>query len=269
MKADLPLSGRRVLVTRPAAQAGGLAEGFRSVGAEVVLVPAFKVDPVDPTRLEAALRAGPSRYDAVVFTSRNAVRYFFQAAARVNVTPEDFDAVEVAAVGPPTAEALEDRGLDVDVVGEPHTAEGLVAALRGANEEMAGWRVLYPKAADARDVIEVELSALGASVDAITTYAAKPETLDDPEAVARTLDPPPDVVTFASPSAAIHLESTLTPPVFARVGAGLKTTSVTACIGPVSAEAARKLGYRVDIVASAHTGDGLIDAVIDYYTKEQ
>jgi uroporphyrinogen III methyltransferase/synthase len=269
MNTDLPLSGRRVLVTRPAAQAGGLAGALRAAGARVVLVPAFAVRAVDPSGLEDALRAGRAAYDAVVFTSRNAVRYFFEAAGKADLDAEGLDALEIAAVGPSTADALEERGVDVDVVGDPHTADGLVAALRGAHDRMEGWRVLYPKAAGARDVIEVELGALGARVDAIVTYGAFPETLDDPESVAGELDPPPDVITFASPSAVIHLESTLTPPVFARVGAGLKSASTTACIGPVTADAARRRGYRVDVVADTHTADGLVGAVVEYYTKEQ
>jgi uroporphyrinogen-III synthase len=77
------------------------------------------------------------------------------------------------------------------------------------------------------------------------------------------------VVTFASPSAALHLEATLTPTVFARVAPGLKTESMTACIGPVTADAVRGLGYRVGVVAPSHTADGLVEAVIDFYRKER
>jgi len=156
------------------------------------------------------------------------------------------------------------------VVGEPHTAEGLVAALVRAHpgEAMVGRRVLYPMAADARDVIDRELSARGARVDCAVIYGAVPETLDDPEAAARSLAPAPDVVTFASPTAVEHLEATLTRALFARVEDGLKHRSIAACIGPVTEDAARRHGYRVDIIADIHTADGLVDAVVRHFSKE-
>jgi uroporphyrinogen-III synthase len=76
------------------------------------------------------------------------------------------------------------------------------------------------------------------------------------------------VVTFASPTAVIHLPDALTRAVFERIEAGLKTRSVAACIGPVTEEAARRHGYRVAIIANTHTAAGLVAAVVRHFAKE-
>ena len=267
MTAESPLRGRRVLVTRPARQSGGLRAAFERAGAHAIAIPAFRLEAVAGSTLETRLGSGQALdADTIVFTSPSAVGFFFDLAGQRGV--DVLAGLEVAAVGPSTATALARYGARAGLIAEPHTAEGLVATLRSAGAELAGRRVLYPKAADARDVLEDELSASGAHVDAVTIYGAVPETLDDPVAAGEGLTEPPDVVTFASPTAAIHLEATLTPPVFAKIADGLRTRSVTACIGPVTAEAVARLGYQVEVVADTHTADGLVDAVIDYYTKE-
>jgi uroporphyrinogen-III synthase len=123
-------------------------------------------------------------------------------------------------------------------------------------------------AADARDVIERKLAAHGAIVDAVIAYGAVPEVLDDPESAGRSLVPPPDVVTFASPTAVVHLAQTLTRAVYDQVEDGLKTRSLAACIGPVTEDAARRHGYRVEIVADTYTAAGLVDAVVRHFAKE-
>jgi uroporphyrinogen-III synthase len=259
---------RRVLVTRPEPQAETLTQAFRDAGASVIRIPAFRIEAIRNEALECSLAAaGGLPYDTVVFTSHNAVEYFLEILAAAGGRLDDLGGVEVGTVGSETAGALERRGVRVDVVAEPHTAEGLVDALRHKHGgEMSARRVLYPKAADARTVVTRGLEEMGARVDAATIYGAVPEALDASRG--HELDPAPDVVTFASPSAAVHLEATLARSLAPGVCEGLKTRSVTACIGPVTEAQARGLGYRVEIVASRHTAAGLVDAVVDYFHKE-
>jgi uroporphyrinogen III methyltransferase/synthase len=265
MQPDRSLSGRRIVVTRPTLQAEGLSEAFRAVGADVVRIPAFRVEAMGDELERCLANAGTIDYDTVVFTSQNAVKYFLDIADRAGVS--GIENAEVVAVGPATAHALGRHGIRADVIADPHTAEGLVSTLLRAHP-VDGKRVLYPRAADARDFIERELTAASAHVDSIVTYGAVAETLEDPEAAARTLAPAPDMVTFASPTAAIHLEHALTPAIFARVESYLKQEAATACIGPVTEDAATALGYRVEVVAGTHTVDGLVEAVAQYFAKE-
>jgi uroporphyrinogen-III synthase len=265
MSIERPLGDRRVLVTRPRAQSESLARAFSEAGAEVIRIPAFRVEAIPSPLIEELVAAGgPLPYDTVVFTSRNAVECLFGSVGRAGLVSP----AEIAAVGTQTAAALERFGVGVDVVADPHTAEGLVEALRRRHGGvMTGRRVLYPKAADARAVIPRGLEAMGARVDSVTIYGALPEPLD--EAAIPRLDPAPDVVTFASPSAAVHLDAALSRAVAPALHEGLRRESATACIGPVTEAAARRLGYRVEIVASPHTAAGLVDAVIDYFHKER
>lgn len=265
--AEHPLAGRRIVVTRPRRQSRALCEALESGGAEVISLPTFRIQAVRDSALERRLRRrGVVEADTVVFTSRNAVDCFFELAARAGARLPG--TVEIAAVGPATAQALERHGVRADVTGAPHTAEGLLETMKRARGDFSGRRILYPKAADARETLERGLEALGALVEAETVYGAVAAPVEDPGAAEAALADAPDVITFASPSAAVHLEAALTPAVFGRVAEGLKTRSISACIGPVTARAVGELGYRVEVVAGTSTAGGLVDAIIDYFHKE-
>lgn len=262
---NVPLSGVRIVVTRPQNQAGALCDAFAAAGAVVVHLPAFRIGLVDNSPLPALLASG-RRHDTVVFTSPSAVECFFEVTAGSGTIA----GAEVAAVGPSTARALEARGVNVDVVAARHTAEGLLESLLAAHpgDAMHGRRVLYPRARDARDVLEHGLADAGAVVDAVVTYGTIAGELT-PEQVADALAATPDVITFASPSAALHLEDILGAPALADAARRLRHDTVAACIGPVTADAVRNLGYRVEIVPDVHTAAGLLDAVVSYFQKER
>ena len=139
----------------------------------------------------------------------------------------------VAAVGPGTAEALRERGIEPRLVARESTQEGLVRELRPLLEP--GDRVLFAGAEGARDVIARELGA-----DVVVLYRTEEETVERfPEA---------DLVVLASASAARA---------FARLGIDLPCVS----IGPVTTAEARGLGLRVVAEAASHDADGLAEAV--------
>src|SRR3989442_1728910 len=100
---ERPLFGRRVVVTRPRAQAGELARLLEDVGAEVILFPTIAIAPPrDPEALERAV-ARAAQYDWVVFTSPNGVRVFFETFARQERDVRELARVRLAAIGPRTA----------------------------------------------------------------------------------------------------------------------------------------------------------------------
>jgi len=113
-----PLGGRRLVVTRPRRQGGLLAAKLEALGAEVLLAPTIRIEPPEnPAPLDDAIHASKSgKYDWIVFTSVNAVEAFFGRAAEA---PN----AHYAAIGPATAEALETRGLNADIVPGRHVAE--------------------------------------------------------------------------------------------------------------------------------------------------
>jgi uroporphyrinogen-III synthase len=113
--------------------------------------------------------------------------------------------------------------------------------------------VLLARAEVARDVLPDGLAASGWEVDVVDTYRTVPATPDEAqlEALAEA-----DAITFTSGSTVEHLVAAF----------GLeRVPPVVACIGPVTAATARRLGLTVDVEAAAHTIDGLVDALVDHW----
>jgi uroporphyrinogen III methyltransferase / synthase len=262
-----PLYGRRVVVTRARAQASGLAKTLRNLGAEVVELPAIRIE---PTIESDAVRSAVEKigdYALIVLTSPNGVRLLFEAMrnagldARALGRPEKQRVGElesgavaatgttVAAIGPGTARALAKCGISADIVPERFVAESLVESL--AEVEVSGKRVLVARAADARDVIPEHLESRGAEVDIVALY----ETVrEEPNAEAIEAAQAADYVTFTSSSTVRNLTEAL--------GERFPTTARIVSIGPVTSEAAVDAGLEVDVEAERHDIDGLIAAVL-------
>jgi uroporphyrinogen III methyltransferase/synthase len=244
-------------VTRPAAQAEGLLAGLRRLGAEPVHRPTIRIsDPADPAPFLRAVRQ-LSTYDWVVFTSANGVARFWQQLEAASGSGRLPDEVQVAAIGPATAAALERRGVRPDVVPEEYVAEAVADAMTGL-EEIGGCRVLLPRAAGARQVLPERLRAAGAAVDEVTAYESRP----DFDGIAGLQDglrrDAIDMVTFTAASTVRHFVEA--------AGADLGRARV-AVIGPITADAARAAGVRVDAVAREYTEEGLLQAIVEYYAN--
>jgi len=267
-----PLHGRRVVVTRARAQASGLAAALRGLGAEVVELPAIRIEPrIDSEDVRAAVeRIGDSEYVLICVTSPNGAHLLFEALAMAGLdaralagTPEKKQVEEagrqtggqarsetvVAAIGPGTARALAERGIVADVVPERFVAEALVEALRGT--EVAGRRVLVARAAEARDVLPDALRERGADVDVVALYETVREQ-PEPEAIEAAQGA--DYVTFTSSSTVDNLIEALGD----RFPRGARIVS----IGPVTSGAARAAGLEVHVEAERHDVDGLLEALL-------
>jgi uroporphyrinogen III methyltransferase / synthase len=244
-----PLHGRRVVVTRARAQASTLAATLRDLGAEVVELPAIRIEPrLSGTEVRDAV-AGIGDYSLVCLTSPNGVRLLFEALAEVGLDARALAGAAVAAIGPGTARALAEHGIAADVVPERFVAEALVEALAGI--EVEGRRVLVARAAEARDVLPDALRERGAEVDVVALYETVREE-PDPDAVEAARGA--DYVSFTSSSTVANLTEALGD----RFPAGARVVS----IGPVTSEAARAAGLRVDVEAERHDVDGLIAALL-------
>ena len=248
----LPLFGRRVLVARALGQGGELALELRRRAAQPVAVPLLELVPAaDPAALEAVL-ARASSYDWIVYTSANAVRFATPAGGAAART-------RVACIGEATARAARAAGLRVDLVpaGES-TPERLGEAL-AATGELAGRRVLFPRAERARETLIRALEARGARVDAVEAYRTRvPEGAGArlSAELARGLD----AVALTSPSTVAHLFALLS----REEQEALCARAVFACIGPTTADAlATALGGRAARVCTAplQTSSALVDAL--------
>jgi uroporphyrinogen III methyltransferase / synthase len=257
-----PLFGKRVLVTRAREQAGAAAALLRECGAEPIVVPTIEIHPPsDPTPLTSALvalRAG--EYDWVAFTSANGVDRTWDALAAVGGDSRAFGAARLAAIGPATARALEQRGLRADVVATEYRGEGLADAMLSTRRSERA-RVLLARAARARDVLPDSLREAGWEVDVVAAYETRPTSDEVVERLTRELaEGRIDIVTFTSSSTVDNLCDRLGPAA-ARLLAGPRI----ATIGPVTTATALGRGLRVDVTARQYTVPGLVNALVESY----
>jgi uroporphyrinogen III methyltransferase/synthase len=244
-----PLQGRRVVVTRARAQASGLAAALRDLGADVVELPAIRIEPLLGSDEVGAAVAAIGEYALICLTSPNGVRLLFEAFDSAGLDSRALSGATVAAIGPGTARALAKRGIAADVVPERFVAEGLIEALDPV--EVEGKRVLVARAADARDVLPEWLSSRGAEVDVVALY----ETVrEDPDPAALEAAEQADYVTFTSSSTVRNLREAL--------GERFPAAARVVSIGPVTSEAARAAGLSVDVEAERHDIEGLVAALL-------
>jgi uroporphyrinogen III methyltransferase/synthase len=196
-----PLTGLRVLVTRPKVQALPFVRRLELLGAVPVLLPAVEVrEPADWGPADAAIeRLRTGGYDWVAFTSANGVTAFFDRLTRLGWDARVLGRVQLAAIGPATAAALVDRRLIPDLVpADDLRSEGLADLLA---ERCRGGRVLLAQAAQGRELLRERLQAV-AEVDVAPVYEQASAVYGTGEAFDRLRRGEIDVVTLTSPNVA-------------------------------------------------------------------
>ena len=245
-----PLHGRRVVVTRARAQASGLARTLAALGAEVVELPAIRIEPrLDSPEVRDAV-ASLHAYALVCLTSPNGVRLLFDAMAEQGRDARAFANASVAAIGPGTAAALRERGVIADLVPKRSVAESLVESLEAV--DVAGRPVLIARAAEARDLLPDALRERGGEVDVVPLYETVREQ-PDAEAIERARGA--DYLTFTSSSTVRNFLET--------VGDHLPAGARVVSIGPVTSATAREAGLAVDVEADRHDPEGLVEALLE------
>lgn len=255
-----PLFGRRVVVTRPRPQVARFAALLEAYGAEVVALPTIRLEPPDDfAPLDAAV-GGLDRFHWVIFTSANGVAAFRERLAAAGLDARALAAARLAAIGPETAEALARAGLRADLVPPEYRAEGLVDSLRDHVE--AGSEVLLVRAAEARDVLPRELSALGARVTVVPAYRTVPMKEGADHVVGLLEARRVDVVTFTSSSTVRGFMALLAPEEVRRLLGGV----VLAAIGPITAATIAEYGLEARISPREYTIPALAAAIAAHFT---
>lgn len=249
----MTLRGLRILVTRDDGQAAEFAALIRRRGGVPVLFPTVSIVPPEDMGplVDAAGRL--DRFDWVLFGSANAARFFLDVveSSRGSLLPEG---IRVASVGPGTSREITRRGFPVHLTAATHSAEGLVDALAG--EGIAAKRFLVPRALAGRETLAAELSRRGGLAETVVAYRnVLPERGGN--AAAAILSDPPDVCTFASPSAFRNFFTLLGE----EGAASVLSRSRIAAIGEVTARAVEERNFRVDIVPKRYTLTGMLEAI--------
>jgi len=256
-----PLAGRTILITRARDQTETFAELLVEQGARVHQIPTIRFEePESWEKLDGALGC-LSSYGLVIFTSVNGVHGFWSRAEKKETDLAGLHRTLLAAIGPKTAEALERKGLQVEVVPKNSVAEGLIDAMRG--RDLAGTQVLIPRAQEARDVLITELEKRGAAVTVAPVYRTVPATENRSRLVRLFEQERVDLVTFTATSTVTNLANLLGPEAFPLLLRGPKI----ACIGPITAESVARHGLTVDIIPSRYTIEGLSCSIAEHYWK--
>ncbi len=252
-----PLHGRRVLITRARHQVEGFRRDLVDMGAAVIEIPTLEVSPMPTDERVRKAIAGLGRTALVIFASANAVAIFHKMLVETGADSRALHASKLCAIGQETAEMLEKHGLRPELVTSEYTAEGLAKALEGW--EMEGMHVLVPRADVARDALPSLLAMRGAEVEILPVYKSVCPTEAGPALLRLFGAEGVDVVTFTSSSTVANFVRAFPED---RLPAVLGDAEV-ACMGPVTADTARKLGLRVDIIAREYTTHGLVQAIVE------
>ncbi len=255
MPGKKPLRGKTVLVTREVSQAGGLSRALQERDARTVVCPLIAFSPpADWTPVDRCLQR-LSDYDGLLFTSVNAVAFFFSRMEARGVPAAHARGIRTYAVGPATAEALASRGVRVEPLPEAYQAEGLGSLLE--QETVQGKRFLFPRARRAREWLPRFLEERGAKVDLAVVYETR--RADENAGLLREILTRErlDYLAFTSSSTVSAFTSLAGP-----APPGGDWHGITAaCIGEITASTARDAGFDCIVTARSATIPGLVEAI--------
>jgi uroporphyrinogen III methyltransferase/synthase len=257
---DKPLRGRRIVVTRPRKQAGGLAQRIEALGGEVIEFPTIEIQPPESfADLDRAVQTIDT-YQWIIFTSVNSVEPFLERLSLAGKSISDVCHAQVVAIGAETAKRLAAAGIVVSVIPSRYQAEGILESLDPA--VLADNRVLIPRAAKARDVLPDTLRQWGATVDVIAAYRTVAPDFDATSIRRSLTQGSIDMITFTSSSTVTNFVQLCGNDSLAALVGG----AAIASIGPITAQTVEALGGHVDVMAQEFTVDGLIAAMIEYFS---
>lgn len=251
-----PLFGKCILVSRTREQASVLSERLLELGAEPVEFATIELsDPVSWEPVDQAI-ANIKDYDWILFTSVNGVKRFFQRVQQQGQDIRDLHRAELGAVGPVTAQALHARGLSVAKQPQEFTTDAL--ALSFSEAEIAGKKILIPRANQARQEIITLLEQRGAQVEVVPVYQINQPDYSEEELKALFEPGKVDVLSFASSATVQNFVELLkdTPYLASALKLPVKA------IGPITANTAKELGFKNIQTASVYTIEGLVELMV-------
>ena len=247
----LPLFGAKILLTRPRELASAMANKLRTLGAEVIELPAIKTEAIADNKELIKALDNIDKYSWVAFTSPSGVRIFFEEMDKANIDVRRLGNIKIAALGEGTKKELKAHGLIADLMPEVYDGESLGAEL--AKAAKPGSAILLPRAAIGNKEILEQLKDF--EVDDIPTYdtiSCTQEVLD----IKTQIDEGRIACAVFTSSSSVKAFATAYPDVdFAKVNA--------VCIGKQTLATAKGHGMKCTMSKKATT-DSLLEAVVDF-----
>jgi uroporphyrinogen III methyltransferase / synthase len=262
-----PLQNLTILVACSPKKMVELADGLRAMGGVVLPFPVIEAQAIEDTRLLDRSLASLKEYAWIVFTSAYGVRFFMQRLNERAIDTDRRNMPKLCAIGPATAAELKEFGYEAALIPDQFQAEGILDALgkyHGDIMNLAGKRLLLPRAQEARELLPQALSAAGVQVDAVPCYKTVHAPIDG-EVLRQLREKKPELIVFTSSSTIRNLVEIIGQP----EGVNLLLQSTVAVIGPVTGHTAESFGKSAEIVPIENTVKSLLEAIRCYYRKEQ
>ena len=252
---QLPLLGKTIVVTRAREQASASADLMTSLGAEVIQFPTITIEPLKDYGDVQTELAKLNEYNWVIFTSVNSVRHFWHQLGLAGKDSRALGSCAIAAVGPATAKALQDKGIVPDFIPEKFVAEDIADGLLKLG--MKGKKVLLPRARVARDVLPEALEKAGATLKVLPIYETLPCAKNQERVLSAIAENSLDCITFGSSSTVTNFLS-LVPVETLKKHPEIKL----GCIGPVTAKTLEEAGLECDIMPEDYTIPALVEELV-------
>ncbi|MGC8898435.1 MAG: uroporphyrinogen-III synthase [Bacteroidota bacterium] len=252
----MSLHGETVLLTRPKEQAEETAKLIRQRGGVPIIAPLIAIAPPEQwDELDKCLQQ-IENYDAIIFTSANAVRFTLQRASNLLNGMERLRKIPAIPVGEKTAAALEEFGLRAAFIPSEFAAEALVQEILLRYKQ---GNFLFPRGNLRKDTVPHSLRGAGLGVDEPVVYRTVQASTEEVRKVRYLLQHGKiNVITFASPSAVENFAKLIGVEILSEPSEG---RIIIATIGKVTARCAIELGFNVDIVSQEATFESLLESV--------
>ncbi len=246
---NLPLFGKRILVTRATKQSSSLTENLYELGAEVTSLPMIEIKPRPLNASEKELINSLATFSHVWFTSENAVKIFFEILEMQGKDSRTLAGKKILAIGPSTASALKTYGILPEHMPSAYTQEGILSLMKSqlSNDD----HVLLPVAEDGRDELQNQLSGV-CQLTRVNLYRAE---LPEVNFIRNPLDGL-DAITFTSASTVSHFHETIS-----KYNLKLEAHTLLLSIGPITTETLINLGYTNIKTAQTHTIEGMLECL--------
>ena len=235
---------------------------YEEFGAECLEYSTIHIEPVQDYQVLDQAIAEIDSYSWLLFTSLNAVTYFFKRLYALGLDSRKLAATKIAVVGRATGEELLKYGVRADLIPEKFTGEGLADAL--VKTEVKGSRILLPRALKASEILPETLTDAGASVTIAPTYQNVPPQGRKQELRDQLESGTVDMITFTSSSTVTNFLTMLDAANEEELHRLLNKVRIAA-IGPITADTVRESGLRVDIQPERFTIDDMVQAIAAFY----
>jgi uroporphyrinogen-III synthase len=252
----MSIRGRKILITRDENSDNEFAKILSEVGAETIFFPTISINDVEDHKDMDKVLSELSKYDGLLFTSVNAVKYFFERAEMFNVKYTG----KIYSVGEKTKDKVESYGYDNSFIPGVYSAEGLIRSL--PKDEIEGKSFLFPRGNISMKTLQDGLAKY-AKVDEVEVYHNTLPNIDTEKgehAISMIKNGEIDCISFFSPSSIKNF-------ILLIPGFQQRDTKI-AVIGETTRITANEYGLKVEIIPAESTSRSMADAVIKYYNNK-